>query len=816
MIWIQPPGTPTMGHLFLDAYHATGDEYYYQAAEQVAGALIWAQHPSGGWNYIVDFAGERRCASGTTPSARTPGGSRSSSTTTATPRSTMPARPSRRSSCCGCTSRSGIRNTRPPLDKAIQFVLDSQYPIGAWPQRYPLRPSSRMHGLPDYTSYITFNDDVAAENIDFLMQCYQALGDERLLDPIMRGMNAFIVMQRAAAAGLGAAVHARTCKPAGARTYEPNALVTHTTARQHRAADALLPPDGRHEVSGAHPGGARLARKLTLPAGVAPRGPHPSDLHRARHQQAALRASRGLERRQRPVLRRQEPREDDRPLQLVPPHRRAGLRPAVRAAAGDVAGRGHRRLAARWPRRRRAAAADTRGAAVAAPRSPRRSAGSTRRATGRRRLGYNSHPFSAMARRRSPPGDFSQTHVGDDTDTSPYPGRRDPGHFDRGLHPAHERADPGPRRAPVRCPHAARNRQGRPHRPDGRARRHRRQRAARRPEHQRRSLRPVVVGVRHRRRVRRGRAGVGGRPARPHHRRQAGRREPPLRARPDRIAGRLRGRPDPRRRRHRRVLERAARGRRSPRGAIAAGHDRPRGGRRGARHHVGAEVPRRATDRQRLADRGRVERRDRHSGRARRAGRGVAGGARRPLPGCRPLRRLRRRRHRHRHRRPGDPRCHAGAGRHDARRRSRGAAARRRGERAGRGRCRQGVRSQDRLHLARGHPRRGRSGDDRRRVSTRSPAPSGGACDPRCGGWRTCWSTSSRPAAAACLVGGCATIGRWPTRIAPAAPSTWKKRPPSSPARPRRWTPCCAVSPTDGSRRTRAATRGARSTSSAT
>ena len=58
MIWIQPPGTATMGHVFLDAYHATGDEYYYQAAEQVAGALIWGQHPSGGWNYMVDFAGE--------------------------------------------------------------------------------------------------------------------------------------------------------------------------------------------------------------------------------------------------------------------------------------------------------------------------------------------------------------------------------------------------------------------------------------------------------------------------------------------------------------------------------------------------------------------------------------------------------------------------------------------------------------------------------------------------------------------------------------------------------------------------------------
>ena len=59
MIWIQPPGTPTMGHLFLDAYHATGDQYYYQAAEQVANALIWGQHPAGGWNYVVDFAGDR-------------------------------------------------------------------------------------------------------------------------------------------------------------------------------------------------------------------------------------------------------------------------------------------------------------------------------------------------------------------------------------------------------------------------------------------------------------------------------------------------------------------------------------------------------------------------------------------------------------------------------------------------------------------------------------------------------------------------------------------------------------------------------------
>ena len=58
MIWIQPPGTATVGHLYLDCFHATRDEFYYQAAMDVADGLIAAQHPAGGWNYLYDFAGE--------------------------------------------------------------------------------------------------------------------------------------------------------------------------------------------------------------------------------------------------------------------------------------------------------------------------------------------------------------------------------------------------------------------------------------------------------------------------------------------------------------------------------------------------------------------------------------------------------------------------------------------------------------------------------------------------------------------------------------------------------------------------------------
>src|ERR1043165_5646002 len=58
MLWVQPPGTPSVGHLLLDALHATGDELYLRAALDTARALIRAQHATGGWNYVYDFEGE--------------------------------------------------------------------------------------------------------------------------------------------------------------------------------------------------------------------------------------------------------------------------------------------------------------------------------------------------------------------------------------------------------------------------------------------------------------------------------------------------------------------------------------------------------------------------------------------------------------------------------------------------------------------------------------------------------------------------------------------------------------------------------------
>lgn len=54
-IWVQSPSTPDVGSMFLEAYTVTGERQYLSYAERAANALIWGQHPAGGWHYFIDF-----------------------------------------------------------------------------------------------------------------------------------------------------------------------------------------------------------------------------------------------------------------------------------------------------------------------------------------------------------------------------------------------------------------------------------------------------------------------------------------------------------------------------------------------------------------------------------------------------------------------------------------------------------------------------------------------------------------------------------------------------------------------------------------
>jgi len=226
MIWIQPPGTATVGHLYLDCFHATRDEFYYQAAMDVAEGLIAAQHPAGGWNYHHDFAGEESTRRWYDTIGKNGwrleefhhyygNATFDDAGTSEASQFLLRMYVERRSS-----------RLRAPVERAIQFVLDSQYANGGWPQRFP-----RVAGEADYIPQITFNDDVAGENIKFLLMVYQTLGDERALGAIRRAMDIFLATQQPAPqAGWGLQHDVQTLAPIGARTYEPDALTTHTTA----------------------------------------------------------------------------------------------------------------------------------------------------------------------------------------------------------------------------------------------------------------------------------------------------------------------------------------------------------------------------------------------------------------------------------------------------------------------------------------------------------------------------------------------------------------------------------------------------------
>ncbi|NDW13353.1 pectate lyase [Bacteroides sp. 214] len=229
MIWTQGQGTPRMGEFFLDLYHATGDEYYYQAAEKVAAALMWGQLPCGGWNYIIDFAGDASLKNWYETIGKNAwrleefqhyyGNATYDDDSTISPARFL--------------LRMYVEKYDPrykvSVDKTINFVLESQYPIGGWPQRYPLMYEYSKGGRADYSSYITYNDKVHENNINYLVLCYQLLGEKRLLDPIRRAMNCTLALHQGPDQPGWSDQYTLDYLPAGARSYEPRSLQLRTT-----------------------------------------------------------------------------------------------------------------------------------------------------------------------------------------------------------------------------------------------------------------------------------------------------------------------------------------------------------------------------------------------------------------------------------------------------------------------------------------------------------------------------------------------------------------------------------------------------------
>jgi PelA/Pel-15E family pectate lyase len=220
-IWVQG-ATNGVGELFLEAWRATGDPVYLGYAKRVADAIVAGQHPAGGWHYFIDFdmPGIRKWYDEVA------------------------------SKCWGweeyyhyygnCTFDDDATTSsaefllhlyletldpayRAPLLKALDFVLEAQYPLGGWPQRYPLSYEYPHDGHPDYTAYYTFNDNAIPNCIFLLVEAWEKLGDERYYEAARRGMDFYLASQGPEEQAGWGSQHGMDLLPAAARSYEPAA-----------------------------------------------------------------------------------------------------------------------------------------------------------------------------------------------------------------------------------------------------------------------------------------------------------------------------------------------------------------------------------------------------------------------------------------------------------------------------------------------------------------------------------------------------------------------------------------------------------------
>ena len=231
MIWVQDPGTVTVAKMLLEVHEATGEEVFLNAARQCADALIWGQLPCGGWNYLIDFEPEGTAkwyeeigahAWGWDEFYHFHGNATYDDLTTATAADFL-------LDLYTLTMDPAYRDA---VMKVIEGMLASQYPVGGWPQRYPIHalPDGAGH-VEDYSAYLTFNDDVILGNIKFLLKAHRLLGLRECRVSAERGMQFYLISQLGTPQAGWAQQYTLDIQPGAAREYEPRCVAPSQTVQ---------------------------------------------------------------------------------------------------------------------------------------------------------------------------------------------------------------------------------------------------------------------------------------------------------------------------------------------------------------------------------------------------------------------------------------------------------------------------------------------------------------------------------------------------------------------------------------------------------
>ena len=227
-IWVQPPGTPTVGLAFLAAYDATKEKQHLDAARAAGEALMYGQLKSGGWQNNVDFD-----ANGKGLNLYRNGKGRGQNNSTLD----------------DGISQSAIRFMA-RLDQALEFkdakvhesaqiateaLLKAQFANGAFPQvwtgpvpQIEIKPASfpdhdwRTEGkVKDYWNMYTLNDGLAGTVSETLLAAHDVYKDDKYVAALKMLGDFLILAQMPAPQPAWAQQYSREMQPIWARRFEP-------------------------------------------------------------------------------------------------------------------------------------------------------------------------------------------------------------------------------------------------------------------------------------------------------------------------------------------------------------------------------------------------------------------------------------------------------------------------------------------------------------------------------------------------------------------------------------------------------------------
>ena len=272
-IFVQPPGTPTVGMAYLKAFEATGDKFYLDAARETAGALVYGQLESGGWTQVIHFAKANRVGK----YRNGKGGNWNVS-----------------SLDDGQTQAALVMLVR--TDRALDFkdkaiheaatygldaLLKAQFANGGFPQVWQKPVEAKVAGkakYPDYDwktegrvknywDYPTLNDNLAGTVADVLIEAHQTYKDAKYSDVLAKLGDFLIAAQMPDPQPGWCQQYSFEMVPIWARKFEPAAITGYESQDAMRALIRIARYTGEKKYLEPLPKALAYFNKSLLPDG---------------------------------------------------------------------------------------------------------------------------------------------------------------------------------------------------------------------------------------------------------------------------------------------------------------------------------------------------------------------------------------------------------------------------------------------------------------------------------------------------------------------------------------------------------------------